>query len=131
MAWTHCEIIMRISHFFRRTRITLLFLLPAKFKFFVAPRSAANIRSNRTPRAQSAVPKKMLSTSPAVNPAATHSLELLEQLSLTREEWIEYFRTKKLPPKAEKELSRLTQPARVHENKIKLVENYAPLVTKL
>ena len=102
-----------------------------KLKFSLAPRSAANIRSNRAPRAQSAVPKKMLLTSPAVNPAATHSLELLEQLSLTREEWIEYFRTKKLPPEAEKELARLTQPPRVHENKIKLVENYAPLVTKL
>jgi hypothetical protein len=53
------------------------------------------------------------------------------QLSLTREEWIEYFRSKKLPPTAEKELAKLTQPTRVHENRTKLRQTYAPLVTKL
>ena len=78
------------------------------------------------------MPKKMLSSAQPVSAtAATHSLELLEQLSLTREEWIEYFRSKKLPPTAEKELAKLTQPTRVHENRTKLRQTYAPLVTKL
>ena len=36
------------------------------------------------------------------------SLEVLEQLSLTREEWIEYFKTKKTPERLRGEIERLS-----------------------
>ena len=66
--------------------------------------------------------------------AITHSLELLEQLSLTRDEWIEYFKTKKLPPQAEIELKNLQNrvPDHFHNQNIIFPNNHhAPFVTKL
>ena len=42
------------------------------------------------------------------NPAHALSLEVLEQLSLTRDEWIEYFKTKKTPDRLKQEISRLS-----------------------
>ena len=43
------------------------------------------------------------------------SLEVLEQLSLTREEWIEYFKTKKTPERLRGEIERLSPTVSEHE----------------
>jgi len=97
----------------------------------LAPRSTSQLRPVKAPRSQSAVPKKMQKEN-----GVTHSLELLEQLSLTRDEWIDYFKTKKLPPKAELELKKLQN--RVPENHFHHQNmifpnnpHAAPFVTKL
>ena len=42
------------------------------------------------------------------------SLEVLEQLSLTREEWIEYFKTKKTPERLRGEIERLSPTVSEH-----------------
>jgi hypothetical protein len=68
-------------------------------------------------------------------PAVSHSLEILEQLSLTREEWIEYFKTKQLPQKYELEIEKIKNgqnrvPEKFYNQKF-IFPNSAPFVTKL
>lgn len=98
------------------------------FKIFLAPRSSSQLRPVKAPRSRSAVPQQMKEKT------ANHSLEMLEQLSLTREEWIDYFRTKKLPPLAEIELEKLQQkrvPDHYNRNIIFPNNPAVPFVTKL
>jgi len=62
---------------------------------------------------------------------STYNLELLEQLSLTREEWVDYFRTKRLPPHAETELEKLTSKNAQRVSKPIFTYRSTPFVTKL
>ena len=92
------------------------------------------MRPVKAPRAQSAVPREM--------EPPTHSLELLEKLSLTRDEWIEYFKTKQLPKQAEMELAKLQAAQRYgnaatthrvseFKHQFSFSNTAAPFVTKL
>ena len=74
-----------------------------------APRPAP--RQNVRERPKSVNPDRMLhSAKLASNKGAPPalSLEVLEQLSLTRDEWIEYFKSKKTPERLKHEISRLS-----------------------
>ena len=75
-------------------------------------------------------------------PPVSHSLEMLEKLSLTRDEWIEYFKTKQLPKQAEMELAKLQAAQRYgnaaathrvsdFNHKFTFSNTAAPFVTKL
>merc|ERR1711935_665049 len=77
-----------------------------------APRPAP--RQNMRERPKSVNPDRMLlspnSRTKAQPLQSKHalSLEVLEQLSLTRDEWIEYFKTKQTPERLTNEISRLS-----------------------
>ena len=78
----------------------------------LAPRPAP--RQNMRERPKSVNPDRMLlspnSRTKAQPLQSKHalSLEVLEQLSLTRDEWIEYFKTKQTPERLTNEISRLS-----------------------
>jgi hypothetical protein len=72
-----------------------------------APRPAP--RTSQRERPKSVNPERMLAgPSGKMNPSSKQlSLEVLEQLSLTRQEWIEYFKSKKTPERLRNEINQL------------------------
>ena len=77
--------------------------------FYSAPRPAPRSSTQRE-RPKSVNPDRMLQMTGQSRKAMKKqlSLEVLEQLSLTREEWIEYFKTKKTPERLRGEIERLS-----------------------
>jgi len=82
-----------------------------------APRPAPRSSTQRE-RPKSVNPDRMLQMTGQSRKAMKKqlSLEVLEQLSLTREEWIEYFKTKKTPERLRTEIERLSPTFNQHED---------------
>ena len=83
--------------------------------FYLAPRPAPRSSTQRE-RPKSVNPDRMLQMTGQSRKAMKKqlSLEVLEQLSLTREEWIEYFKTKKTPERLRGEIERLSPTVSEH-----------------
>ncbi|CAG5113095.1 Oidioi.mRNA.OKI2018_I69.chr2.g7238.t1.cds [Oikopleura dioica] len=129
-----------LSHSSKSTSHLEPALSPIPRSMTPAPRSSSYLnKSAPTPRSSSVVPSRMmtghdLSPSTRMTPqkqGSSYNLELLEQLSLTREEWVEYFRTKRLPPHAELELEKLTSQNAQRVSKPLFTNRSTPFVTKL
>ncbi|CBY22534.1 unnamed protein product [Oikopleura dioica] len=129
-----------LSHSSKSTSHLEPTLSPIPRSMTPAPRSSSYLnKSAPTPRSASVVPSRMmagqdLSPSTRMTPqkqGSTYNLELLEQLSLTREEWVDYFRTKRLPPHAEIELEKLTSKNAQRVSKPIFTNRSTPFVTKL